>query len=101
MNSYCEKFYQHLQRDIELCKATTISYHKEVESCFGTVVKYWMELSEKLSKHEFQSDEEEIEFFKKWKPKFISEIEYYNLIYHSLLFQPAEPNSLISFWGRE
>ena len=78
-----------------------LAYDKEVECCFTIADKYWRELSEKLRKYEFTSEQKEIEFFKTWKPCFTSEIEYYNLVYHSLLFQPKEFDTAIHFWGRE
>lgn len=78
-----------------------LDYDREVECCFMIADKYWRELSEKLRKYEFDVEAREIEFFKKWKPKFTSEIEYYNLVYHTLLFQPTEVDSAIHFWARE
>jgi hypothetical protein len=101
MKQYCKILYHQLQKDIEHCKGKMFAPDKEVECCFRIANNYWRELAEKLRNYEFENDKTEIEFFKKWKPKFTSEIEYFNLVYHSLLFQPTELDTAISFWARE
>lgn len=101
MEQYCTSLYQQLQKDLEDCRRSKLSCNKIVESCFGIAVKKWMQLREKLAGYQFVSEQKEIEFFKIIKPKFTLEIEYYNLVYHSSLFRPGEPESLLHFWGRE
>jgi hypothetical protein len=101
MKDYCTMLYHYLQNEIDQCKQKMLAYDKEVECCFQIAVKYFRKLAEKLREYEFECEENEIEFFKKWKPKFTSEMEYFNLVYHALLFQPIEPDSMITFWERE
>jgi hypothetical protein len=101
MKQYCKILYHQLQKDIEHCKGKMFAPDKEVECCFRIANNYWRELYENLRSYEFGNDETEMEFFKKWKPKFTSEIEYHNLVYHSLLFQPTALDTAISFWARE
>lgn len=60
-----------------------------------------MEVKEKLSSYEFKNDRSEIEFFKTIKPKFTSGIEYYELLYHAVLFEPPAINDAILFWKME
>jgi hypothetical protein len=101
MENDCEKFYCLLQLEISDCERSHLSCTKKIECCFKVALNAWMELSQSLRAHKFTSEEKEIQFFKTLKPKFTSEIEYYTLVYHSLLFRPAEPSSLLHFWGRE
>jgi hypothetical protein len=56
---------------------------------------------QQLAGHWFQSESEEINFFKECKPKFTAEREYYNLLYHSFLFLPPDPADALLFWKRE
>lgn len=101
MEQYCTNLYQQLQSDLEDCTHSKLSCNKIVESCFGIAVEKWIELREKLAGCQFVSEQKEIEFFKIIKPKFTLEIEYYNLVYHSSLFRPEEPEAVLHFWGRE
>lgn len=93
--------YNQYQNDIEHCRRKRLVYDQEIECCFQLAYKYIAELNRQLKQYEFQCEEKEIEFFKKHKPKFTSELEYYNLVYQSLLFKPSDSGPLNIFWRRE
>ena len=97
-----QQLYHAMLHDLQLCKEKKLPCAQEIECCFQTCVKYWLQLKEKLTNHRFSSGEEEITFFKNIKPQFTSEIEYYNLLYHAVLFMP-EPGTedYKMFWQRE
>jgi len=101
MEHDCERLYWELRLDLEDYEKGGLPSIKKTEACFKTAAKKWMELAEILSSYHFSSEEKEIHFFKTVKPKFTSEIEYYTLVYHALLFQPVCSSSLLHFWGRE
>jgi hypothetical protein len=101
MENDCERLYCLLQLELSDCERSNLSCTKKVECCFKTALTKWTELSQNLKSYKFASEEKEIQFFKILKPKFTSEIEYYTLVYHSILFRPTEPASLFHFWGRE
>ena len=101
MEQYCASLHRTLQSDIAACKTGNLPCARKVECCFRLAVTQWMELSKKLGHHYFASEENEIRFFKTLKPMITAEIEYYSLVYHSLLFQPDERDALIRFWRRE
>ena len=101
MENDCEKLYCTLQLDLSECESSHLSCARRVECCFKLALKKWTELSEILRSYNFPSEEKEIHFFKNLKPKFTSEIEYYTLVYHSILFSPPDPSALLHFWGRE
>jgi hypothetical protein len=63
--------------------------------------RYWNLVREKLKQNEFENEEVEIEFFKVLKPKFTSEIEYYSLVYHCLMFQSPDLPKAVEFLGKE
>lgn len=75
--------------------------HEQVQNAFAICNLAWKEVKDKLSHHRFSDEDEEIEFFKKIKPRFTSMIEYYCLIYHSVLFEPDDAVMSIEFWKRE
>jgi hypothetical protein len=90
-----------MQQELSQCKNVHSCFEKNTECCFGVANRYWNSVKERLKMHTFRNEENEIEFFKILKPKFTSEIEYYSLIYHCLLFQPPDLIQAIEFLGRE
>lgn len=101
MEQYCAILFDSLQNNIGACKNSKLTCKQKVEACFGLAVTHWMKLSKQLRHHHFASDEREIQFFKSLKPTITAEIEYYNFVYHSLLFQPEDRSSLFRFWRIE
>jgi hypothetical protein len=101
MRRYCDTTFNNLQKDLLRCKKTTACFDREVECCFGMAYLYWNKVKEKLTTYEFKSDESEIEFFQHLKPKFTAEIEYYELLYHAVVFEPPRFEDAVLFWNRE
>lgn len=101
MKRFCSILYKNLQQDLLRCKKTTPLFEAQVETCFQVAYRYWKEVKENLSSYEFKNDRCEIEFFKQCKPKFTSEIEYYELLYHAVVFEPPATGDAILFWNRE
>jgi hypothetical protein len=89
--------------DLSQCMRTDQSVEAMTESCFRVSEKYWTLLRKELTGYSFSSREEEILFFKTIKPRFTSEIEYYGLVYHALMFVPDEitPADMQNFWKRQ
>jgi hypothetical protein len=101
MERYCTTAWFRMQKDLSQCENVHAGFQKMVECCFGIAWKYWHEVANKLKRHSFANEEKEIGFFKTLKPKFTSEIEYYSLVYHCLLFQPTDQKQAIDFLVRE
>lgn len=98
----CEEFYQSMLQDFGHCRKKQLPLIDEIECCFQICTKYWSQLKIEVSKYEFKSDADEINFFKNCKPKFTSEIEYYNLLYHAEIFKPdIDIVELRKFWVKE
>jgi hypothetical protein len=93
--------HRQLQRQLVLCRKKGLFFEKEIETCFQLANNCWNNVKEKLNTYQFRDDVEEIEFFKRLKPKFTAHIEYYSLLYHSTLFEPIHLDSSIRFWGME
>lgn len=95
-----EKMYKMLRNELEECLKKG-SCKNSIEECFIIAGNYWSELRATIAEYEFRSEEEEILFFKTVKPLFTSELEYYSLLYHTLLFCPFDPERQKQFWERE
>lgn len=101
MMDECKALFHQLQEDLSHCKNKLLPFEQEVECCFQVTERYWRRLQQNISKYVFRNSDEQIEFFRDWKPKFTSEIEYYNLLYHAILFRPRDIIAAIRFWRRE
>jgi hypothetical protein len=102
MRQYCKKLCRQMQAELTRCNDGDICcFEKNIECCFGVANRYWSRVQEKLRQNGFKSEEAEIEFFKVIKPKFTSEIEYYSLVYHCLIFQPSDLLKAVQFLGKE
>lgn len=96
-----DELYRALQAALRDCASPDVPFAKEIESCFGIAMTYWNRLVDLLARAPGWTRAEEIHFFKTIKPMFRSEIEYYNLIYHTVLFQPFDHELSMNFWRRE
>lgn len=101
MESYCLNLYTCLQNDIATTLASTLPPAKKVERCFQLAIHKWTELSKPLRHFQFASEPCEIRFFKLFKPSITSEIEYYHLLYFSVLFEPEMACFKTRFWQKE
>jgi hypothetical protein len=101
MKQYCMLMHQQLQRQLVFCRKKRLFFEKEIETCFQLANICWNNVKEKLNTYQFKDDVEEIEFFKRLKPKFTAHIEYYGLLYHSIVFEPIHFDSTVRFWGIE
>jgi hypothetical protein len=94
------KFLQLSEKQLEECLHFQ-PFERAVECAFSTLKSCWSQLKQVVENNEFESEEEEIQFFKVLKPKLIAELEYYGLVYHSILFCPPDAEQKLLFWQRE
>jgi len=91
-----------MQADVCKCRQQETPELQWVECCFRAAAGFWLHLREALENYHFNSEEEEIDFFKNVKPLFTSQIEFYTLIYQGILFKPeGDPIKIESFWENE
>ena len=74
---------------------------KWIEQAFGLAMKTWLNVEEMASNFGFLNREEEIYFYKNLKPEFIGLIEYFTLLYKSVVFQPDESMKTGAYWKHE
>ncbi len=101
MKKTCEHLYQTMREDLEHCKRKHLPPVTEIECCYQIAAKYWGVLRQKAAKYEFGSKEDEIYFFKVCKPLFVSEIIFYELLYHLELFKPDTKENRRNLFLRE
>lgn len=101
MNRSCTMLYNCLLDDLDACRNKGLPEEETVECCYQIALAYWKRLEGRVKHHQFKSKAAEISFFKNCKPQFASQIEYYNLVYHSILFKPVDPVHEMDFWKRE
>ncbi|AEW03309.1 hypothetical protein A4D02_04645 [Niastella koreensis] len=74
---------------------------KRIEQSFCLAMRTWLEMEVLVSDHRFLDQEEEIYFYKNLKPQFLGLIEYFTLLYKSVLFQPEDRMKTGLYWEHE
>lgn len=89
----CISFYEEMLNDIKLCRCKGMALQEEIQCCFEIATNYAGKLAMDVSGYSFEPGIDEVLFFKKIKPLFTSEAEYYSYCYHADLFkQTIEDN---------
>jgi hypothetical protein len=78
--------HRELLDDLILCKEEHKEPVKQLEICVQICTVYLSRLFSLIPETYFFETKNEIDFFKNWKPKFASELEYYKRLYHVALF---------------
>ncbi len=99
-----QEAYEKLSEELARLLAGELSDTEKMEACFMTALAHWERLKGKIKKNDFDSDEQEIFFFKTVKPRFTGLVEYYNQRYQALLFlsrQRPRSRTQLYFWKME
>ena len=101
--SFVEQSYFFMLSDISSCGRDKHDIKEQLECSFLTCNRHWTQLRKDILAAGFASQSEEIEFFRKWKPLFISEMEFQSLRYHAQLVidHEADPVAVSNFHKRE
>ena len=96
------QLYHNLLEDIGHCQRKRLDIKAELECCFQICNDYKSLLLKVAGTSKFECREEEIELYKKWKPLFLAEAEYFAYRYHAKLFtEDADIVANIQFFQRE
>jgi len=95
-----KQIYKSIEQQIEKGSLET-DEGKWIERAFGLAMKSWLEIEVLVSNHRFLDQEEEIYFYKNLKPQFIGLIEYFTLLYKSVVFQPDDSMKRVAYWKHE
>jgi hypothetical protein len=101
MKDYSSLMHYLMQLDMNYIHCSGKPRVQQLEECFEVSMRYWTMVRGKLAEYQFESEEEEIYFFKKIKPVFISESEYYGFLYHLEIFRPVNETDQNAFYLKE
>lgn len=101
MNSVCNRLYESMQEELGECRKLALPALVEIETCHAITFDYWNLLRQKLGGYTFHDAGDEIRFYKVWKPRFVSEIIFYELMNHLELFRPETNRSYRNLLLRE
>jgi hypothetical protein len=98
-----ENLYQTMQADMTIWRQKGMEPGEETECFFGICTNYWTLLQKQVATYQFSNVKDEIFFFKKLKPLFTSEIEFYGLKHYAQLFKNSTTDyiELMAFLKRE
>lgn len=101
MKQEYQLLYQEMLQEIERCIQLNLPEMERVESCFWIAQEYWEKLKSIIKQKDFNSDQEEIDFFREVKPQFTCYMEYFIILAESVKFVPMQINDAIEFWEQE
>ena len=96
-----KELYTDMLADIERQSDTVLPEEERVASCFWVAKNYWEHLKNHIKDKAFESDAEEIDFFRNVKPKFTSRIKYFYMLSEILLFIHPDMEEQRKFWKQQ
>jgi len=101
MKKTWDTLYESMLEEIRQCWGKGLPALSEIESCYHIACSHWNGVRKKLSCYLFETKGDEICFFKVWKPRFLSEIIFYERFNHLEVFKPDQLESYRNFLLRE
>lgn len=101
MNQRYEQLYEEMLAEINKCLQDLLPETEIVAACFWAAKNRWLDLKREIKQIPFNSEEEEIDFFRNIKPKFTEQIQYYTIVSEALLFVPAKKEDQVLYWEKE
>jgi len=101
----CIALYEEMIAEIKVCKQKILPEEEQIQSCFEIAGAYKEQLNMCVRNYHFPDKSDEVFFFKKIKPLFNAEVEFYTYLYHIALFKTkdidADKIELASFYKRQ
>ena len=82
-------------------ETTATDEKKWIEWGFGITTKNWLDIQLEVDSYLFEDQQEEIDFYKVLKPKFVGLMDYFTQLYKSVLFQPIDTHGKKDYWKGE
>jgi hypothetical protein len=101
LHAQCVQLYKQTEQQIYKGASELTDEGKWIEWGFGLAMKTWLEVERMTNSYPFLHRDEEINFYKTLKPGFTGLIEYFTLLYKSIVFQPEDPLQKDAYWKRE
>lgn len=88
--SICIELYEVMLAEIKTSKINVKEEGEMIQTCFEIAGTYKEQLNQAVRNYQFPNKSDEIFFFKKIKPLFTAEVEFYTYLYHIFLFKTRE-----------
>jgi hypothetical protein len=95
------RLYKKMLQQLASYETTITDEQKWIERGFGIATRAWFGIQQEADNYVFDDQQKEITFYKVVKPRFIALIDYFTLLYKSVLFQPEDPCGKNEYWKGE
>jgi hypothetical protein len=96
-----DSLYNNLVQQLASYETTATDEKKWIEWGFSITTKTWFSIQQKIESYQFANLQEEIIFYKTLKPNFIALMDFFTLLYKSVLFQPDDKAGKKKYWQGE
>jgi hypothetical protein len=97
----CRLMYKLVQQETEIDETQLPDELKWIERGFGITMQAWLHIEKLTVGYRFMNQHEEISFYKSMKPRFTGMIDYFAILYKSVLFQPEDYSKRGDYWKGE
>jgi hypothetical protein len=97
----CKLIYKTLQQEIQSRESQSPDEMKWIEWGFGVTMQAWLNIEKMTDGYQFMNQQEEVCFYKIHKPRFTGLIDYFTILYKSVLFQPEDGTTREAYWKSE
>ncbi len=97
----CQLAYKRIQLEIQSHESQSPDEMKWIEWGFAATMQAWLNIEKITHDYQFMDQQEEVSFYKSQKPRFTGLIDYFTLLYKSVLFQPEDYTKRGNYWKRE
>lgn len=97
----CRLTYKRIQQEIQNHESQSADEMKWIEWGFAATMQAWLNIEKITDAYQFMDQQEEVCFYKDQKPRFTGLIDYFTLLYKSVLFQPVDYLRWEDYWKSE
>jgi hypothetical protein len=97
----CRLTYKKIQQEILSLESQSSDEMKWIERGFSATMQAWLNIEKIADDYQFMDQQEEVCFYKNQKPRFTGLIDYFTLLYKSVIFQPEDYIRKGDYWKRE
>ena len=97
----CKLVYKEMPQQIDNAASETVDEIKWIEQAFAITMQTWLSIEKMVNTYGFRDPREEISFYKSVMPQFTGLVDYFILLYKSVLFQPDDFTGRNEYWKDE
>jgi len=97
----CQLLYKTTWQKIQFSESQSADETKWIEWAFYLTTQAWLNIEKVANDYQFMNEQEEVCFYKSQKPRFTGLIDFFTLLYKSILFEPEDYTQKELYWKRE